>query len=139
MNTQRRSPWLFLTLVPALALAVFPVAACRGSQTQTSDTKTAAATTEADVPLIPRRLIFGNPEKTGPVISDDGAQLAFRAPVNGVMNVWVAPTDKLDAARAVTNDKSRGIRSSSGRAPASTSSTCRTRAAMRTGASTRWT
>jgi len=65
---------------------------------------------EADVPLIPRRLLFGNPEKTGPTLSDDGKQLAFRAAVDGVMNVWVAPSDTPEAARPVTKDTSRGIR-----------------------------
>jgi dipeptidyl aminopeptidase/acylaminoacyl peptidase len=93
-----------------MALSVFHVTACRGSETGAEGTAAATAKTEADVPLIPRQLIFGNPEKTGPVLSDDGTQLAFRAPVDGVMNVWVAPSDKLDAARPVTNDTSRGIR-----------------------------
>lgn len=110
MTRPSRSPWRFVILVPAMALSVFHVTACRGSQTGAEGTAAATAKTEADVPLIPRQLIFGNPEKTGPVLSDDGSQLAFRAPVDGVMNVWVAPSDKLDAARPVTNDKSRGIR-----------------------------
>ena len=68
------------------------------------------ALTEADVPLIPRRVLFGNPDKAGPTLSDDGKQLAFRAAVDGVMNVWVAPSDKVEAARPVTKDTSRGIR-----------------------------
>jgi dipeptidyl aminopeptidase/acylaminoacyl peptidase len=96
-------------LVPAVTLTLFQAVACRGSQPAAGGSATAAPTTEAEVPLIPRRLIFGNPEKTGPVLSDDGQQIAFRAPVNGVMNVWVAPVDKLEAARAVTDDTTRGI------------------------------
>jgi len=43
-------------------------------------------------------------------VSPDGKQLAWRAPVDGVMNVWVAPVGDLKAARAVTKDKSRGVR-----------------------------
>src|SRR5688572_18061989 len=66
--------------------------------------------TEADVPLIPRRVLFGNPDKAGPTLSDDGKQIAFRAAVNGVMNVWVGPADKPEAARPVTKDTSRSIR-----------------------------
>jgi dipeptidyl aminopeptidase/acylaminoacyl peptidase len=69
-----------------------------------------AAVTEADVPVIPRRLLFGNPEKAGPTLSDNGQLLAFRAGVNGVMNVWVGPADNPAAAKPVTNDTSRGIR-----------------------------
>ncbi len=62
------------------------------------------------VPLIPRDVLFGNPDRAGPQISPDGKHLAFLAEVNGVMNVWVAPIDKPDAARAVTKDTKRGIR-----------------------------
>src|SRR5262249_45246888 len=75
-----------------------------------SSTSTAAPLTAADVPLVPRRLIFGNPDKAGPTLSDDGTKIAFRAAVNGVMNVWVGPADKPEAATPVTKDTSRGIR-----------------------------
>jgi dipeptidyl aminopeptidase/acylaminoacyl peptidase len=71
---------------------------------------TTPAPTQADVPVIPRRLLFGNPEKTGPTLSDDGKQIAFRAAVDGVMNVWVGPADRPDAAKPVTKDTSRSIR-----------------------------
>jgi dipeptidyl aminopeptidase/acylaminoacyl peptidase len=70
----------------------------------------ASTLTEADVPLIPRRVLFGNPDKAGPTLSEDGKHLAFRAAVDGVMNVWVAPSDKPEAARPITKDTSRGIR-----------------------------
>ncbi len=65
----------------------------------------------AGVPLIPRAALFGNPEKAMARISPDGKQLAFLAPVNGVMNVWVGPADRPDAAKPVTKDTKRGIRS----------------------------
>ena len=70
----------------------------------------APAVTQADVPVIPRRLLFGNPEKAGPTLSDDGKQIAFRAAVDGVMNVWVGPADKPEAAKPVTKDTARSIR-----------------------------
>jgi dipeptidyl aminopeptidase/acylaminoacyl peptidase len=59
--------------------------------------------------LIPRRTIFGNPDRVRARISPDGSQIAFVAPRNGVLNVWVAPYDDLDAARPVTEDRRRGI------------------------------
>jgi dipeptidyl aminopeptidase/acylaminoacyl peptidase len=59
--------------------------------------------------LIPRSVLFGNPEKATPRISPNGKLLAFRAPLDGVMNVWVAPVGKLAEAKAVTNDKTTGI------------------------------
>ncbi len=60
--------------------------------------------------VIPRKIIFGNPERNLPIISPDGAKIAFLAPLNGVMNVWIAPTGDLGAAKAVTQDKTRPIR-----------------------------
>ena len=61
------------------------------------------------VPLIPRSVLFGNPERTGASISPDGTRLGFVAPVDGVLNVWVAPIDDLDAARPVTHDSGHGV------------------------------
>jgi len=60
-------------------------------------------------PLIPREVLFGNPEKASPQISPDGKQLAYLAPVDGVLNVWVRTLGQTDD-RAVTSDKKRGIR-----------------------------
>jgi dipeptidyl aminopeptidase/acylaminoacyl peptidase len=105
-----------------LLAAVAFAAACGGSGSggfgavgcaigpRTSASPSTPALTEADVPVIPRRVLFGNPDKAGPTLSDDGKQLAFRAAVDGVMNVWVAPSDTPEAARPVTKDTSRGIR-----------------------------
>jgi dipeptidyl aminopeptidase/acylaminoacyl peptidase len=64
--------------------------------------------------LIPRSVLFGNPERTSPRISPDGTRLAWIAPHDGVLNVWVAPIsdDGVDwgAAQVVTDDHDRGIR-----------------------------
>ncbi|MCA9208202.1 MAG: S9 family peptidase, partial [Planctomycetales bacterium] len=64
-----------------------------------------------EVALIPRQEFFGNPEKARARISPDGTKLAFIAPVEGVLNVWVAPADDLSAAKAITKDTHRGVRS----------------------------
>jgi dipeptidyl aminopeptidase/acylaminoacyl peptidase len=63
-----------------------------------------------EIPLIPRKLLFGNPDKTQARISPDGQRLSYLAPVNGVLNVWVGPVDDPEAAKPVTNDTNRGIR-----------------------------
>ncbi len=60
--------------------------------------------------LIPRSILFGNPERTNVQISHDGKHLAWIAARNGVLNVWVAPIDKLDAAKPVTSDTARPVR-----------------------------
>jgi dienelactone hydrolase len=76
------------------------------------------------VALIPRSVLFGNPERTQPRISPDGGSLAWIAPKDGVLNVWVAPIlGRADpdtgvdgagvdwaAARVITADTDRGIR-----------------------------
>ena len=59
--------------------------------------------------LIPREVLFGNPERASPKISPDGTQLGYLAPVDGVLNVWIRTLGKTDD-RAVTADKKRGIR-----------------------------
>ncbi len=68
-------------------------------------------TAHAEQPaLIPRDILFGNPERTSPQLSPDGKQLAWIAPDDrGVLQVWVRSLDK-DDSRVVTADKSRGIR-----------------------------
>ena len=65
--------------------------------------------------LIPLPVLFGNPERVMPRISPDGTQLAWIAPHEGVLNVWLAPVSPetgldLASARVVTNDTDRGIR-----------------------------
>ncbi|MBA2239600.1 MAG: S9 family peptidase [Lysobacter sp.] len=69
-----------------------------------------AAQRIADVELIPRDALFGNPERSLVMISPDGRTLSWIAPVDGVMNVWVAPADKPSQGRAITSDAARGIR-----------------------------
>ena len=62
------------------------------------------------VPLIPREVLFGNPERFSPRISPDGTQLAWIAPHDGILNVWMSPLRQIDQAKVVTNDEERGIR-----------------------------
>jgi len=61
--------------------------------------------------LIPRDILFGNPERLMVRLSPNGDYISYIAPKDGVLNVWVAPRDDLEAARAVTDDADRGIRS----------------------------
>ena len=62
------------------------------------------------VPLIPRDVLFGNPERVSPALSPDGRRLGFVAPDEGVLNVWVGPAEDPNAARPVTADRGRGVR-----------------------------
>jgi len=62
-------------------------------------------------PLIPRDVLFGNPDKVTPALSPDGSKIAYVAPHEGVLNVWVGPADGSAEAEPVTDDTDRGIRS----------------------------
>jgi dipeptidyl aminopeptidase/acylaminoacyl peptidase len=65
-------------------------------------------------PLIPRNVLFGNPDKAMARISHDGKRLAYLAPIKndegeGVLNVLVGTLDNPDAAKPVTHEKDRPI------------------------------
>jgi dipeptidyl aminopeptidase/acylaminoacyl peptidase len=62
------------------------------------------------VPMISREILFGNPDKAMTRISPDGTKISYLAPVDGVLNVWVAPAENLEEAKPVTQDTYRGIR-----------------------------
>jgi dipeptidyl aminopeptidase/acylaminoacyl peptidase len=59
--------------------------------------------------LIPREILFGEPEKVSPQISPDGTRIAYLAPKDGVLNVWVHTIGKGDDI-PITKEKKRGIR-----------------------------
>lgn len=56
---------------------------------------------------IPLDVLFGNPERASPRLSPDGRRIAFLAPRDGVLNVWLRDEDGRD--RPVTRDRRRGI------------------------------
>ncbi|NEU80109.1 S9 family peptidase [Nostoc sp. UIC 10630] len=61
-------------------------------------------------PLIPREILFGNPEKTSPQLSPDGKYLAYIAPdEKNVLQVWLRTIGQEDD-QILTADKKRGIR-----------------------------
>ncbi len=68
-----------------------------------------SAFAQPQTPLIPRSVLFGNPERAAPQISPDGSMLAYLAPDQGVLNIWVRTLGKTDD-HAITNDRKRGIR-----------------------------
>jgi dipeptidyl aminopeptidase/acylaminoacyl peptidase len=70
-----------------------------------------ATAAQADLsPLIPRDVLFGNPERANPRISPDGTRMAWIAPdKKNVLQVWVKTIGKTDD-KMVTADKKRGVR-----------------------------
>ncbi|HEX9931261.1 MAG TPA: S9 family peptidase [Allosphingosinicella sp.] len=69
----------------------------------------AAVTPAVAAPLIPRSAIFGNPVQAAGRISPDGRHVSWLAPVNGVLNVFVAPADNPSAGRAITRETRRNL------------------------------
>ncbi len=69
----------------------------------------AALASRAETPLIPREVLFGNPERTSPALSPDGKRLGWLQPDKGVLQVWVQTLGK-DDATPVSADRERPIR-----------------------------
>lgn len=67
--------------------------------------------TQTDNRLIPRKILFGNPEKMSVRLSSNGEYISYIAPVNGVLNIHVAKANDIKGAVPVTSDTDRGIRS----------------------------
>jgi len=61
--------------------------------------------------IIPRQILFGNPDHLGVKYSPDGKHMTFIAPLDGVLNIWLAIGCDLKKAKPLTHDKKRGIRS----------------------------
>jgi dipeptidyl aminopeptidase/acylaminoacyl peptidase len=58
--------------------------------------------------LIPREVLFGNPENILPELSPDGERITCIAPAGGVLNLWIMDRDGSDR-RQLTFDEDRGI------------------------------
>lgn len=87
----------------ALLLAVLPAFLAGCSSAVATDTTVGRS-------LIPRQVLFGNPDRVNVQISPDGKHISFLAPSEGVLNVWVAPVHHPEAAKAITRDRTRGVR-----------------------------
>ena len=59
-------------------------------------------------PLIPREVLFGNPERTAPTLSPDGTMIAYLAPHDGKLSAWVGTLGANDD-RVVAHDPARPI------------------------------
>ncbi|WP_414714581.1 TolB family protein, partial [Sphingopyxis sp.] len=71
------------------------------------EARTNAADTARLVDLVPRSVLFRSPTYSEMQISPDGKQLAYFHPLNGVLNIWVAPIDDLASAVAITRFDTR--------------------------------
>jgi len=58
--------------------------------------------------LIPRDVLFGNPEKMGPQLSPDASMIAYIASVDSILNLWVMNADGSEP-HQITFDTNRGV------------------------------
>ncbi len=68
----------------------------------------AAGCARPRVELIPRSVLFGNPDRVKPRLSPDGRKVAYLAPLDGVQNIWIRTVGEEDD-HPITEDQGRGI------------------------------
>lgn len=68
-----------------------------------------AACGERSSGLIPRASLFTEPTRYQIRISPDGRNLSFLAPVDGAMQIWIAPAGDISAGRQLTKPKGRVV------------------------------
>ncbi len=96
----------FNNIVTAVAMGLGLLA---GRPLLAGEPATAGTTQQHGTDLIPRSLLFGNPDRAALRVSPDGTRISFVAPLDGVLNVWVAPRDNPSVAKAITHDTRRGV------------------------------
>ena len=79
-----------------ILLSIVSVSANEGSMSKDQD-------------FIPRKVLFGNPDRISVRLSPDGKYISYVSPYEGVMNIHVAPIDDISSAKAVTFDKGKGV------------------------------
>ncbi|MBA1342070.1 MAG: Acylamino-acid-releasing enzyme [ANME-2 cluster archaeon] len=97
-------------LILVLIIAALLASACISDESAPREEPTENISQPETAPLIPREVLFGNPDKITVRLSPDGTRISYLAPVDGVLNVWVGPADDPGAAEPVTNDTDRGVR-----------------------------
>lgn len=81
------------------------------TKASTSTSQQTTSQNSMDAKLIPRDVLFGNPQRAQARLSPDGKYLSFLAPVDDVLNVWVGPADDIKLPKPVTQEKVRPVRS----------------------------
>jgi len=58
--------------------------------------------------LIPREILLTHPEKLNVSLSPDGKYISYLSPIDGILNLWIAPVDNLEQPILITNNIDRG-------------------------------
>ena len=81
------------------ALTVALLSACGNGQSPPS----------GEPELIPLQTLLAPATNLAPQVSPDGRWISFLRPVEGALNLFVAPADSIDAARPITQRRGRGL------------------------------
>ncbi len=101
---------LLLSLTTCDSNTQTPTGAVQSATPSADTTQAPVAAQPAEQPaLIERTVLFGNPLRFQGRLSPDGTKMSFRAPLNGVMNIWVGERGDFASVKAITNDTGRGI------------------------------
>lgn len=97
--------------IKVLGAGLFGVAAVLGTLAveQAGAAAPASAIAQPAAVQIPRSAFFANPARASATLSPDGKYIAFLAPRDGVLNIWVAPTDAPDQAHPLTAETKRPL------------------------------
>jgi dipeptidyl aminopeptidase/acylaminoacyl peptidase len=95
------------SLLAAASVFVIALAACRGGASAPASSTNVATPVlrpprfapRVATDVLPRALLFSEPERTAPRFSPDGKYLGFGATVNGVSGMWIAPADDITKAK----------------------------------------
>ena len=99
----------FILIITLTACDTSTSTTAGNTQEQQAATEVAAPVTVEQPALIDRSVLFGNPTRFQGRLSPDGKQMSFRAPLDGVMNLWVGDRGDYSSVRAITQDTGRGI------------------------------
>jgi len=97
------------SLFALLVAAFLASAGCSEKKSPATPVEETLPPTQEESALIPRRILFGNPQKASARVSPNGKWLSFLAPVDGILNVWAGPVDDFSQAKPVTQEKQRDI------------------------------
>lgn len=88
-----------------MLMAIFATAQNKKSSKNSTMPKAKEITGDkSTVPLIDRKLFFGNPTISGGQLSPDGKYVTFLKELNGIMNLWIKKyDDSFEKARPLTN------------------------------------
>ena len=113
-ESTRDFPWWLRTWMASLMVIAASCASGQAPAPAQADSPViheTSAPTATTPDLLPRSLLFANPDRALVRLSPDGRWLSWLAPAEGALNIHVAPMADLDDVRVLTRIPGQGVRS----------------------------